>query len=681
MPMSFRSYFRKTPRSYVNGLFGLSDLKKPADFPRIAADRVMEARKVMDEWKTSAGTRSSIEDIGILDGVSNSLCLIADAAELIRNVEDDPHWIDCATEAVQQVSSFMTEANISTEFYNRAESISRVVGHELAVDQEHKSVINSMVESMRNEGVALPLEQKERLISLQTDDVSKSFNIVQSSSGSSENDGSWIILPAELQTSPLIRVLPKRVFNGKDEIKVPSNQPGVLSELMRNAQSRQTRQALWEAGRIVTQATREKEELMQQLVQIRRELASIRGYSTWNDYAQRESILSPLGGPPAVKKFLIDLWEDMCPGLSRELNVLLELNGGNQVEPWDVDYLMKSWRSQNRSSTASIDIIQSKLSFPRIMAGAQRVLDKVFEVDLLYDRTAGPLWNEDAFRLSLSRGREPAFAYLYVDPYTRDSKSVQSAQFTISGSKVLPNGTRQIPQTALVLSVPKQSGGPLPLSIAQTFFHELGHAMHSLLSETTLQHFSGSRGAIDFVEFPSHLFEHFTTEPECLRTLLSGDVHDSIIEHYAFNRNPFAHIEAVQQLTYALVDQVYYATGSVDRIADYLPHSDLVDKSKLLEILQPQSVANFEHLVHYGGSYYTYLLSRVISADVWDKSFRKSPFSRETGVRLENFLKGGSVNQSLESIYSITGSMIPENGLCNASFLSELRSCSAIHRP
>ena len=40
----------------------------------------------------------------------------------------------------------------------------------------------------------------------------------------------------------------------------------------------------------------------------------------------------------------------------------------------------------------------------------------------------------------------------------------------------------------------------LSLSDVETLHHEWGHALHSLLSRTTFQHLSGTRGPTDFVE-------------------------------------------------------------------------------------------------------------------------------------------------------------------------------------
>ena len=40
----------------------------------------------------------------------------------------------------------------------------------------------------------------------------------------------------------------------------------------------------------------------------------------------------------------------------------------------------------------------------------------------------------------------------------------------------------------------------LSLGDIETLHHEWGHALHSLLSRTTFQHLSGTRGATDFIE-------------------------------------------------------------------------------------------------------------------------------------------------------------------------------------
>ena len=689
----FRSWIpgsSKAPESYPNGLFGIPSLSTPKDFPRISKERVEKCRKMMHEWRDSPGVRTPESDIEILDNVSNELCRIADAAEFIRNVHSNSEWIENATESVQMVSSFMNEANVDSKLFERAKNLAQIAHADPNTNPEHKHVISAMVEAMEHEGVGLDKEKKNRLVNLLEKDTIKSFEIVNpngglgGSGGSTNTQGVWLRIPSTEKLAPWLKLLSKRTVAGSVEYWIPRSGPvaGIVPQLLKIVDDRDLREKLWIASLMRDET---KENAMHDLVGIRRELASIRGYSSWNQYAQRESVLSPIGGPGAVEKFLADLWKDIGPGLGRELTALKSVGGfpaSANVEPWDLDYLTTKWKEENSASISSIQEIQKKLTFQRIIAGGQTVLRKVLGIDLQFDRSSpsGSLWHPDAFRLSLSHiGGAENFAYMYVDPYERESKSVQSAQFTIAGSKLFADGTRQTPQTALVLGLPRDPTLPLPINVGVTFFHELGHASHSLLSETRLQHFSGSRGAIDFVEFPSHLFEYFGTEPECLDEILGGQVHASYLEHYNENRNPFAHLEVAQQLTYAMLDQVYYATGSPTDLDKHLPDSSDVDKAAVLRLLQPNSTASFEHLVHYGGSYYCYLLCRSLAAHVWDGAFRADPWNPDAGTRLKRFLQKGSVDQSLSAIYGILGSETKVDEVSRAALLADLRRCRAIH--
>merc|ERR1712070_1070086 len=145
------------------------------------------------------------------------------------------------------------------------------------------------------------------------------------------------------------------------------------------------------------------------------------------------------------------------------------------------------------------------------------------------------------------------------------------------------------------------------------------------------------------------------------------------------SRSQFAHFEAVQQLMYALVDQTFFSClqGDARAAASFGTNSPLAAKGalevqeqlvkvldkfdqdldgpfrgSLTTLLGLSKPSKFDHLVHYGGSYYCYLFNRALSAHIWDASFRSDPFGAEnpSGKKLREFLRGGSVVQSLELI-------------------------------
>src|SRR5690606_3928172 len=58
----------------------------------------------------------------------------------------------------------------------------------------------------------------------------------------------------------------------------------------------------------------------------------------------------------------------------------------------------------------------------------------------------------------------------------------------------------------------------MPHDDVETFFHEFGHCLHTILSEGQLLAFSGTATARDFVEAPSQMFENWVWDAETLGT-------------------------------------------------------------------------------------------------------------------------------------------------------------------
>lgn len=72
-----------------------------------------------------------------------------------------------------------------------------------------------------------------------------------------------------------------------------------------------------------------------------------------------------------------------------------------------------------------------------------------------------------------------------------------------------------------------------------------------------------------------------------------------------------------------------------------------------IDLLGVSRPSKFDHLVHYGGSYYCYLFNRALSSHIWRHGFKDDPFNADAGVRLHGLLRRGSVEQTLESIQAL----------------------------
>lgn len=92
-------------------------------------------------------------------------------------------------------------------------------------------------------------------------------------------------------------------------------------------------------------------------------------------------------------------------------------------------------------------------------------------------------------------------------------------------------------------------------------FHEMGHAMHSMLGRTKYQHVTGTRCSTDFAEVPSTLMEYFSSDPRILSMISkhhsSGEsLPIDVLEKFCAAKNVFCGVDIHTQLIYAIVDQV-----------------------------------------------------------------------------------------------------------------------------
>ncbi|CAK9010408.1 unnamed protein product [Durusdinium trenchii] len=444
----------------------------------------------------------------------------------------------------------MSEVNLDIGVYEPMKKAE--ASHEFQeMSLEARTVLHHMRVSMEHEGIHLPAAEKEECIQLLDSEQQLSFDILNRQEQlrhQASEEGAWVPLASLGDFRGQVGGLPHR----QDEVLIPRD--SVLADHILKSPDQDARRRVYEA-----QQGRDKigEEHMVSLLATRQRLAKIRGYESWAHYAQRDALFS---SPQRVQNFLDSAWQQLRPGFVAELHLLSKekksLSNETHLQPWDVPYLLHLCKQKHKEA----DEISEYLTYASLMKGVELILSRLLGLQFTQEEPeAGELWHPSVQKYAI-RDQDEILGILYLDPFQRAGKRVQSAQFTLQGSKLLDDGGRQTPKTCLVYALPPAARG-LTAGFAATFMHEIGHAVHSLLSETQFQHLSGTRGTIDFVEFPSHLFEHFVLDPECLALYASHTgTGRELPQHLrqAHRRRPFSHFEAVQQLMYAAVDQAFF---------------------------------------------------------------------------------------------------------------------------
>ena len=105
----------------------------------------------------------------------------------------------------------------------------------------------------------------------------------------------------------------------------------------------------------------------------------------------------------------------------------------------------------------------------------------------------------------------------------------------------------------------------------ETFFHEFGHCLHTLLSEVGTASFAGTSVERDFVEAPSQMFEEWVWTPETLSLFAkhyeTGEpMPEELVNRMIAAKNLQSGIKAEVQIFYGMIDQAYHTDpdGVVD---------------------------------------------------------------------------------------------------------------------
>jgi intermediate peptidase len=380
--------------------------------------------------------------------------------------------------------------------------------------------------------------------------------------------------------------------------------------------------------------------------------------------------------PQNVQEFLKDLHKRIQPFYEKDLQILQhakqQVENSPQIEPWDVKFYVKLLKSQ-----AGVDPneLAPYLSLSNTLEATQLLVQRLFgihmeEQDILpaerwditeHDRNPRhyDIPKDEQIRKFFfteeDTGRQ--LGTMYLDLHPRPGKYTHAAHFTVRCGCRTGGPNSEEYQQPIVALVCNMNSGQASFSSHQeveTFLHEFGHAMHSLLSRTNFQHLSGTRASMDFVETPSHWMEHYAWCEDFFPLLTKNAQREPIpremMQALVKSRNQFRFLEMQNQIVLASFDQILF--GPQHNTKQHSP-------THVWEAIHRQNgvpfasgthwFTNVGHLVTYGAGYYGYLYSQVFATGIWNQLFRNQSMKREVGQRLwkELLAHGGARDPNL----------------------------------
>ncbi|MBW2455692.1 MAG: Zn-dependent oligopeptidase [Deltaproteobacteria bacterium] len=387
---------------------------------------------------------------------------------------------------------------------------------------------------------------------------------------------------------------------------------------------------------------------LDRLLKLRHEKAKLLGYGSWADYAIEPRMAKRAGEALA---FLDRISQAIQPAVAAELKGFraehLRLGGSahRPMTPPDRYFLTDRLRAKRFKLDS-----QKLAEYFEIEAVTQGLLDITAAMyGLEYQSVPAEAWH-DSVKAYEVRSQGRPIGKFYLDLHARDDKYKHAAMFTIRTGKTLRGGERQTPMAALVCNFPKP-GEPMPHTQVVTYFHEFGHVLHHLLTETELASFAGTNTARDFVEVPSQMFEEWAWTREVLDRFArhpqtGAKLPDDLFKAMADSRRFGLALATERQLWLAWLDLAYHTTPPG------------FDTTKLLEKIHGDHFSfryvkgthfqsSFGHLIGYDAGYYGYQWALAMAHDVMGRFRREGLFNTQTAAawRRITLSRGGAYDE------------------------------------
>jgi len=607
-----------------------------------ADEQVQQIIEIPDEQRTYENTLGALDDIQARVDIETAL------PQFMAFVSTDAREREEGLAAQQAWDEWSINLGKNEDLYH---AIRAYADTNPALTGEKARLLEFTLRDYHRQGMDLPGEEREELKEIQKELSRLSIEFEKNI----RDDETVVMLNVDEMDG-----LSDEFINSLDRIGdmrlVSLDYPTYL-EVMDKCRSGETRRKMWVARR--RRGGLRNVEVLEKIIKLRAQEAHMLGYPNTAAYKMETRMAHD---PETVEAFYSNLRPLVRKKSKLDYKELLDAKraytGLDDVTlyPWDYSFYFNMVRRDKYA--VDDDLVKQYFPIENVIQGVFDTTATMYGLEY-HDITdqAGterrPLWHPDVKLYEVhDKATGKLLGELYFDPYPRENKYGHAAQWSLFPRKVWADGSISTPLAAVVCNFPKPTPGKPSLlkhDEVTTFFHEFGHAMHTLLSEATTARFSGTNTELDFVELPSQMFENWTWDKEVLSTFArhyeTGEpIPSDLLNAMIAARNASSGIDTEFQIFLGMMDLAYHMDedGVVDTTAVYMDTFNDVLLWKAVPHTYYQ--ASFGHLTGYEAGYYGYLWSLAYASDMFRRFKKEGLLNPETGMefRKKVLAKGGT---------------------------------------
>jgi len=573
----------------------------------------------------------------------------------IDSVKNSENTQKIYNECLPLISIYSSQLASNEDIYSAIKDIQSKYNSTLTIEQQ--KVLENEIRDFKLGGCGLNDADKQTLeeLNLKLSELGKEF-----SQNLLDATNEWEMILDDFED---VKEIPKSDLeiatfidekDGKTKYKFTLQMPSYIAYITYGS-NREKREEIYKA--YCTKAP-QNGKLIEQILELKQKEAKLLGFE---NYAQLSLATKMAKSEDDVLNFLSELGkysQDKAKEEVEELKEFSKKDGCDDIQSYDLGYY--SQKLKEKKYDIDEEYYRPYFEKNSVLNGLFDFLNKIFGIK--FTKVETQAWDDKASVYELSDSKtDKKISRLYIDLEARDDKR-GGAWMNNWHTHSIVDGKETLATAYIVCNFPISTDTTPSLlrhSDVVTLFHEMGHALHHMLSSVKESLVSGINGvAWDTVEFPSQFLEYFSYDKEVLKLFAkhykTGKIlDDTAIDKLINARNFQSSLTTIRQLEFALFDfkihQKLYDEDGVQEVLNSIRDQISVIKPPIYNKFQN----GFSHIFAggYAAGYYSYKWAEVLSADAFYLFIENGVFNKELASRYKEIILGQGGSDDMNNLY------------------------------
>lgn len=615
------------------------------------------------------------EELNMVQNRLYHLKTVADNAEL-RKVQEEltPQWNELSAELLANTQLWEVLRHAAAQPWVNELSPAK------------KRYIEQVIQNFKDQGADLSPEQKARKKKIEDE-----MSLLELEFGKNVQDSTaaWELIitdPTQLDgMSPdwmekAQEDAAKHVYGGDAapawRITLQSSSYG---EVLRYCTVEATRKACWEGFSTIATGKYDNAPIVSRIMILRRELAELLGFKTFADYMLNRRMV---GSGNNALQFVDGMMQKVKPAFDAECAQVLEYVSRRTgrittaLNPWDRAFYLREMAEEMYQFDS--EKIRPYLSCDNLVNGMFSIFSSLYGVSftelpaqcLKEGEHASPVvvetWHPEVKVFAVTDDRTGNhLGSFYMDLFPRQMKREGAWVMPLKYGEPGTANTPHAPHLAVLVGNMTPAAGDKPALLshrdAVVLFHEFGHMMHCMLSDTELQAHAGTSVAWDFVELPSQITENWAWETESVAAFAfhyetGAPMPDDLAAKLKASRYFLPASDNMGQLCVAKLDlemHMNYNEKFKNKNLDAATRELLAPWQMKTTVPGNSIMRRLRHCITggYTAGYYSYKWAEVLAADAFTRFAKEGVMNRRTGADFRNFILSKGDSSSAAEVY------------------------------